>query len=226
MDDDLRDSMRRYYDARAGEYEEAYLRGTGTASIADPDVFRREASLLPAIVERCASGRLIDLACGPGFWFPHYAPRCPAITLVDQSPRMLDECRRRIAASGALSRTDLVLADVFEYPIRPRAFDTVLVGFLISHLDEAEEEQLFARMREMLDAGGRFLILDSAWTPERARYNAKVERQQRKVNDGRSFDIYKRYIDRQDIAGWTAKHGVTISIEHFGTAFLAVSGQC
>ena len=33
MDDDLRSSMLRYYDERAPEYEEAYVLGTGTASI-------------------------------------------------------------------------------------------------------------------------------------------------------------------------------------------------
>ena len=43
MDPNLRDNMLRYYDERASEYEEAYVRGTGTASIPDPDVFRREA---------------------------------------------------------------------------------------------------------------------------------------------------------------------------------------
>ena len=46
MDSDLRHSMLRYYDERASEYEDAYLLGTGTASIPDPDVFRREAALL------------------------------------------------------------------------------------------------------------------------------------------------------------------------------------
>jgi len=225
MDDNLRDSMRRYYDERAAEYEEAFLQGTGTASITDPGVFRREAAVLAGIVERCANGRLIDLACGTGFWYPHYAPRCSAITLVDRSPRMLDECRKKIAALDALSRTELVLADVLDHPFRPGLFDTVLVGFLISHLDDAEEERLFARMRDLLDRGGRFLILDSAWSPERARFNAKAERQRRQLKDGRSFEIYKRYLDRQDVFEWTARHGATTSIEHFGAAFIAVSGQ-
>ena len=67
MDIDLRRSMFRYYDERAPEYEDAYVKGTGTASIPDPDVFRREAVLLSRIVERFARGRLIDLACGTGY---------------------------------------------------------------------------------------------------------------------------------------------------------------
>jgi hypothetical protein len=35
--------MLAYYDERAPEYEEAYTRGTGTASISDPEVFKVEA---------------------------------------------------------------------------------------------------------------------------------------------------------------------------------------
>jgi hypothetical protein len=45
------------------------------------------------------------------------------------------------------------------------------------------------------------------------------------LNDGTRFEIYKRYFDEQDIFGWANKYGLTISIEHFGTAFFALSGR-
>ena len=89
MDARLRQSMFRYYDERATKYEDAYLLGTGTASLRDPHVFQREAKLLGGMVQRVAYGELIDLACGTAFWLPHYAPRCRSITLFDQSERML-----------------------------------------------------------------------------------------------------------------------------------------
>ena len=225
MDAGLRQSMLRYYDERASEYEEAYVLGTGTSSITDPDVFRREASLLAGIVERFARGRLVDLACGTGYWLPHYAANCSSITLVDQAPRMLDECRKKIAALDAHDRITIVQDDVLEHPFDPGAFDSALVGFLVSHLTDQQERVLFERLNAMLDTGGRFLILDSAWSPERARFNAKVERQQRRLNDGTPFEIYKRYLDRQDVDAWVTRYGVELSVEHAGTAFIAVSGS-
>jgi SAM-dependent methyltransferase len=225
MDSDLRHNMLRYYDERASEYEEAYVLGTGTASIADPEVFRREALLLTQMVEHFARGRLVDLACGTGYWLPYYVAGCSSVTLIDQAPRMLQECRKKIASLDALDRITIIQDDVLEHSFRPRAFDSALVGFLISHLTDEEEQQLFERLKTMLDTDGRFLILDSAWSPERARFNRKTERQERRLNDGSRFEIYKRYIDRQDVVEWERKYGVATSIEHFGTAFIAVSGH-
>jgi ubiquinone/menaquinone biosynthesis C-methylase UbiE len=225
MDPGLRDSMFRYYDERASEYEEAFVLGTGTASMPDRDVFRREASILTGIVERFARGRMVDLACGTGYWLPFYAARCTSITLIDQAPRMLDQCRKKMAVPGAPGQMIVVQGDVLEHPFGPRTFDSALIGFLISHLSEDEERRLFEHLKGMLDTDGRFLIFDSAWSLERARFNAKVERQQRRLKDGNAFEIFKRYIDRQDIDEWNTKYGVTTTIEHFGTAFIAVSGQ-
>ncbi len=225
MEADLRHSMLRYYDERAPEYEEAYVLGTGTASIPDASVFRAEAQQLGGIVERFASGRLIDLACGTGYWLPHYAARCPRVTLFDQSTRMLDECRKKIAGLGIGDRCSLVCGDVFDHAFEPRAYDCALIGFLLSHLSEAQEPLLFEALQRMLDSFGRFLILDSAWSPERARFNARTERQERHLNDGTRFEIYKRYAGLDDIAAWAKTYGVTTSVEYFGTAFFAVSGR-
>jgi ubiquinone/menaquinone biosynthesis C-methylase UbiE len=225
MDSDLRHSMLRYYDQRAAEYEEAYVLGTGTASIPYPEIFRREVSVLARLVERFPRGRLVDLACGTGYWLPYYAAQCSTVTLIDQAPRMLEQCGRKIAALDATSRITIVQGDVLEPPFRSRAFDSALIGFLLSHLTEGDEQVLFDRLSQMLNTEGRFLILDSAWSLERARFNAKVERQERRVNDGTRFDVYKRYLDRRDVLGWTTKYRVETSIDHFGAAFLAVSGR-
>ncbi|HVZ20440.1 MAG TPA: class I SAM-dependent methyltransferase [Vicinamibacterales bacterium] len=224
MDPDLRRSMLQYYDERAAEYEDAYLRGTGTSSIPDPNVFRTEAWLLGSIVERFGTGRLIDLACGTAFWLPRYAGSCSSITLFDQSGNMLQEAQRKAVELEVEARCAFIRGDFFEHDLPSREYDTALVGFFLSHVTDAQEPAVFAALERLLDGGGRFLILDSAWSAERARFNAKSERQERRLNDGSSFHILKRYFDRGDIDAWAARYGLTLSVEHFGTAFFAVSG--
>ena len=225
MDDDLRLSMLRYYDERAPEYEEAYVLGTGTASIPDPQIFRTEAAVLGGIVGRCTHGRLMDLACGTGYWLTYYGSHCSRITLFDQSERMLAEARAKVNQLGIVDRCVFLQGDFFEQEFEKNSYDTVLAGFLLSHLTEVQERALFDAFRTMLDAFGRFVILDSAWSPERAKHNTKVERQLRQLNDGTAFEIYKRYCDRDDIARWAREYGASLRIEHFGSAFYAVSGS-
>jgi demethylmenaquinone methyltransferase/2-methoxy-6-polyprenyl-1,4-benzoquinol methylase len=225
MDSELRRQMFRYYDERAPDYEEAYTLGTGTASMSDANVFTTEASALPEIVGRFAHGRLLDLACGTGYWLPHYAYRCSHITLFDQSANMLAESRAKVDRLGIVERCDILHGDFVDHALEHGAYDCALVGFLLSHLTEAQEPRLFEVLGSALRASGRFLVLDSAWTDERARFNAKVEQQERRLNDGTSFRIYKRYLDRADVSRWAAQYGAALSIEYFGRAFLAVSGS-
>jgi len=104
MDDGLRDRMLAYYNERASEYEEAYTRGTGTASITDPAVFTTEIAVLEDIVRGFGRGHLLDVACGTGYWLPHYIANCSRITLFDQSEQMLAECESKVA--GASLYTD------------------------------------------------------------------------------------------------------------------------
>ena len=225
MDPQLRQRMLAYYDERAPEYEEAYTIGTGTASIPDPEVFKAEARAMEDIVVRVVHGRVLDLACGTAYWLPHYAANCSRITLFDQSDRMLAEARAKANRLGILARCDFVQRDFFEHDFLLHSHDTALVGFFLSHLTEDQERVLFDALRILLDSGGRFLILDSAWSPERAKFNSKVERQPRQLNDGTPFEIYKRYCDRDDISRWAQEHDIVLRIEHFGPAFYAVSGM-
>jgi len=224
MDLDLRQRMLAYYDERAPEYEEAYTLGTGTASIPDPEVFKAEARMLAGIVGRFARGRLMDLACGTAYWLPHYAPSCSSITLFDQSDRMLTEGRRKADRLEIADRCVFVQGDFFTHEFDRATYDTALVGFFLSHLTEVQERLLFEALRAMLEPSGEFLILDSAWSSERSKFNAKVERQPRRLNDGTAFEIYKRYCDRGDIVRWASEYDVELNIEHFGPAFYAVSG--
>jgi ubiquinone/menaquinone biosynthesis C-methylase UbiE len=225
MDPDLRRQMLAYYDERAPEYEQAYTLGTGTASIDDPEVFKTEARELARIVEQVAHGRLMDLACGTAYWLPHYASNCSTISLFDQSARMLAESRAKATRLGLLERCAFLEGDFFEQRFEPDRYDTVLVGFFLSHLTEVQEPRLFDALRTMLSPGGRVLILDSAWSEGRARFNTRVERQSRRLNDGTPFEIYKRYCDREDVSRWARDYGMDLRLEFFGTAFFAASGH-
>jgi ubiquinone/menaquinone biosynthesis C-methylase UbiE len=181
--------------------------------------------VLEGIVRRFGCGRLLDVACGTGYWLPHYIGNCSRVTLFDQSEQMLAECGLKVRRLDVADRCSLVRGNVFDYQFPTCTHDSALVGFLLSHLSDEQEYLLMQVLRQTLRPDARVLILESAWTDLRAKFNEKVGRQLRRLNDGTEFDIHKRYISREDIAAWNRKYGLTPSIEHFGEALCAVSGS-
>ncbi len=223
MDAKVEQSMHEYYSERASEYEEMYTRGRGPASVPDPNAYKSEVKALSGIVQRRCFGRLIDIACGTAFWLPYYASQCSHIVLLDQSREMLAEAQKKVTAIGIEGQTSITCGDFLSQELAPASFDCALVGFFLSHLTEAQEQVFFEKLATILKPGGEFLILDSAWGEERAKTRQKEGTQERLLNDGRRFDVYKRYFDKKDIASMEKEHNLKASIEHFGRVFLAVS---
>ncbi|MBT4504470.1 MAG: class I SAM-dependent methyltransferase [Gemmatimonadetes bacterium] len=224
MDSDLRKSMFAYYEARAPEYDEIYDLGGSAASISAPDAYRSEAWILLDLVGEHCRGHILDIPCGTAFWLPAYAASCPSITLVDQSAGMLSQSRERSREIGVESRCEFIRADVLEHPFTEDCYDSALVGFFLSHLTDAQLEKFFQTLKRTLRPGGHFLILDSIWSDERARSRGKEGRQSRTLNDGRQFDIYKRYFDRAVFAEFEQRYYLTLEIAHAGRVFITAVG--
>jgi len=216
--------MKDYYSERATEYEEAYTLGTGTASIENPGLFKSEAIAVSKVVEKFGHGRLIDIACGTGYWLPYYVTNVSHVTFLDQSENMLAECRRKVSALGIGANCNFIQDDLFDHHFN-ETYDCALLGYLVSHMTTEQETYLFRILRAILGTTGDFLIMDSSWSKERARANTKIERQGRKLNDGTTFEIYKRYLDENDVKTWSDKYSTSVCVEYFGPGFFAVSGK-
>ncbi len=205
MNDTLNEEMMSYYDARAHEYDEIYI-GRGPASIPDPVLYKNEAQVTTKIVSTFGTGHLIDIACGTGYWLPCYARNCSKITLIDQSERMLSECRKRINELKLGGRCDLVQGDFFKASFENTLFDSALVGFLLGHLSCEGEEAFFRKLRRILTPGSQLMVIDSAWSKRRQQYRQKESVQERVLNDGSTFSIYKRYFSKSDVKETLHRH--------------------
>ena len=163
MDADLRRRMKDYYNERATEYEEAYTLGTGTASIETPGLFKSEAIAVSKVVEKFGRGRLIDIACGTGYWLPFYVANVSHVTFLDQSENMLAECRGKVSTLGIGANCKFVQADLFDHCF-DETYESALLAFLVSHMTLEQETYLFRILRTILGTAGDFLIMDSAWS--------------------------------------------------------------
>jgi SAM-dependent methyltransferase len=228
--------MERYYDSVAPAYDRIY-EGDGSGG---ETLFQHDAAAIGALLPALVGRRHVDLACGTGWWLQFYHRACERITLIDRSPRMLEECRKKIEALGLQSKTALLRADLLEdgvlqdydrkvdslsLPFPPGGYDSALLGFFWSHLTAAEEDRLIAGVRATLAPGGRLLLVDSAWSPERAAARQKSSVQARTLPDGRSFNVRKRYLDENDLKAMEARHGMSWRALYEGKAFLLAEGR-
>jgi ubiquinone/menaquinone biosynthesis C-methylase UbiE len=222
MNDSIPSEIRAYYDARAQEYDEIYS-GKGPA-IPDQDAYKTDAAKISKLVSPFGKGSLIDIGCGTGFWLPHYAPNCSRITLIDQSEKMLSKCRTKIDKLRLTNKCNLIRGDFFDVAFGDYSFDSALVGFFISHLSFEREQTFFKKLGNILKPDAQLMLIDSAWSRKRQQHRKKEGIQERVLNNGRIFNLYKRYFDKADIEAIFNRYQFKLLSLYMGDVFLAAQG--
>ena len=156
---------------------------------------------------------------------PSYVRNCASVTLLDQSQNMLSMCQERARCLGVEEKCKVVRTDLFSSQHWQDEFDCALVGFLIGHVSDEREAAFVGALRQFLRPGAQFLILESIWSEERARTRIREGRERRALNDGREFDIYKRYFDRCDFEQMGERHHLNLSVVHAGRVYIAALGN-
>ncbi len=197
---DLAAEMRAYYEARAPEYDDWYLRRGryargaihDAAWNAELDMAGRWLDGLPL------AGQLVELAAGTGWWSPLLASK-GELSLYDTSPTALDRARDRLVAHGL--RAHIHVRDAWDEPDRP--VDGVIAGFWLSHIERARTADFLAVVRRWLRPGGRIAILDSLPDPASGAADHQPptdDRATRQLDDGRAFTVIKVYRTPDELA--------------------------
>lgn len=175
--------VREYYDARANEYDEWYL-GLGRFSQLDRPGWHADLEALTSAVASLPPARTLDLACGTAFLTRHLPGD---ITGLDQSERMLEIARQRVPGA------DFVRGDALAPPFADGAFERVVTGHFYGHL-QAPERGSFLAMAHRL--APELVVVDSGVRPD----HETEEWQERVLNDGSRFAVYKRYFTADGLA--------------------------
>ncbi|SRR6266540_269510 len=217
-----------YYRARAGEYDDWWERrfeydlGERFA-----EAWRAEAARLRHALDAFAPrGDVLELAAGTGIWTGRLLRHADQVTAVDAAPEALAINR----AKHGDGRITYVAADLFSWA-PSRRFDAVCFGFWISHVPAARWSQFWGLVDVALSPGGRVWFCDSA-CPEhsnahgpqtvRGRGDAPghLERRPRRLRDGRTFQVVKRYWWPAQLEAELAAMGWRASARHTDWAFI------
>lgn len=217
---EIKESMNRYYDERANEYDEIYI-GKGPASINDPNSYEKDVQNVLKIIAGIDNKEIVfDLPCGTAFWMPSYYKNSKSIYFFDQSANMLKKAKERAMQLNCIEKCSFCETDVLNIHNFNVKSNFAIVGFFISHLIESEEELFINWLK--CHVNGSIIIIDSTWSDDRLKTRNKSGNQIRKLNDGTEFTIYKKYFDENDIDTFSNKYSLKTELKYFGkTMFVA-----
>ena len=175
--------MKAYYDARAREYDEWY-EGLGRFDGLDRPRWDEDVRELERVVASLAPMRTLDVACGTGFLTRHL--RGDVVGL-DQSESMLAIAAERVPEA------EFVQGDALALPFEDGSFDRVFTGHFYGHLEPGVREAFLLEARRVAP---ELVVVDSAFRPDRQ----DEERQERVLNDGSRWEVYKRYFTGAGLA--------------------------
>jgi demethylmenaquinone methyltransferase/2-methoxy-6-polyprenyl-1,4-benzoquinol methylase len=175
--------MKQYYDNRAPEYDDWY-RGIGRFARRDRPGWDEDLQALQDDVAALAPARTLDVACGTGFLTRHLRGE---ITALDQSERMLEVAAERVPGA------ELVSGDALSLPFVDDSFDRLFTGHFYGHLQDPDRG---AFITEAHRVASELVIVDSARRPD----HEPEEWQERVLNDGSRYEVYKRFFDPDALA--------------------------
>jgi SAM-dependent methyltransferase len=186
--------QQRYYRARAAEYEDWWdRRGSFDQGPADNAHWRADILEVEAALEAFEPrGDVLELAAGTGIWTRRLERYADRLTALDSAPETLELNRGR-----AGDDVEFVVADIFEWE-PPRRFDACCFGFWISHVPPTRFAEFWALVDRALVPDGRVFFVDTTISSMgAATLELEGGRARRRLNDGREFEIVKRYYDPQ-----------------------------
>ncbi len=175
--------MKAYYDARATEYDEWY-EGLGRFDGLDRPEWDEDVRGLERVVASLSPARTLDVACGTGFLTRHLRGE---VVGLDQSASMLAIAKERVPAG------EFVQGDALELPFEDGSFDRVFTGHFYGHLEPGVRD---AFVLEAQRVAPELVVVDSAVRADRQ----DEERQERVLNDGSRWEVYKRYFTGAGLA--------------------------
>ena len=216
-----------YYRARAGEYDQWFLRQgrydrgseVNAPWFAEVDEVR---AVLDAFVPK---GRVLELACGTGLWTQQIARHTKNVTAVDAAPEMLSINR---AQTGS-DTVRYVQADILNWQPADQ-YDVVFFGFWLSHVPAERFDSFWSLVRDCLAPGGRVFFVDSLYEPTSTASghyltDREAVTQTRLLNDGREFSIFKTFYESEKLAHRLEGLGWQFDIRETEHYFLYAHGK-
>jgi SAM-dependent methyltransferase len=163
-DDDLLAEQRSYYRARAPEYDEWWQRrGRFDRGEEQQVEWQRQVAVVDdALASFGATGSVLELAGGTGWWTERLARTADRLTVVDSSPEVLARNQQRVGRADV----NYVVGDLFDWRA-DSTYDAVFFSFWLSHVPRARFGEFWSLVHSCLTPSGRAFLIDNRNDPVR-----------------------------------------------------------
>jgi len=183
-----------YYGRRAAECEQIYAKPERQADLARVREWLRAA---------LAGHRILEVACGTGYWTEWLAPVAKAIVATDASDEVLAIARAKRYPAG---RVAFERADAYALTLTsaPAGFTAAFAGFWWSHVPLARVPAFLASLHAHLAPRGMVVLLDNRFvagssTPISRCDEAGNTYQRRGLADGSEHEVLKNFPTRAEL---------------------------
>ena len=192
--------MEAYYARRAAEYEKIYAKPERQADLA------RMRHDIPALFE---GERVLEIACGTGYWTPLIAERAESVLATDFNEEPLAIARSKTYRKGNVR---FERADAYSLPAWPEKFSACYAGFWWSHIPLGRVDEFLRSLAARLEAGAKVAFMDNTQvegssTPISRRDAEGNTYQSRRLADGSSHEVLKNFPSPQELRARLGRRG-------------------
>jgi ubiquinone/menaquinone biosynthesis C-methylase UbiE len=186
--------LRRYYDEQANVYDDMYRR--------NDRAWRKELETLANAMTKTLSRRkVLEVACGTGFWTEIVAKVAKHVVAVDISEKMLEIARKRKIRS---SNVEYLYGNAYELAKVPGDFNAGLANFWFSHISKTRIDEFLNGFHEKVGKAAVVFMCDNVYVPgiggRLIKRPGKIDTfKLRKSSKGSSYEVLKNYYNRDEL---------------------------
>jgi demethylmenaquinone methyltransferase/2-methoxy-6-polyprenyl-1,4-benzoquinol methylase len=175
-----------YYARRAAEYEAIYAKPERQADLA------RMRKDIPALFK---GKRVLEIACGTGYWTPLIAEQAESVVALDYNEETLAIARTK---KYGKDNVRFQQGDAYALPAAPRRYSGCYAGFWWSHIPLGKIDQFLTGLGRTLENGATVAFMDNRYVEGSSTKLSRTDPdgntyQARKLADGSSHEVLKNF---------------------------------
>ena len=207
---DEESSLQSYCAARASEYDHIYSKPERQTDL------RAIERWLPP---RFADKRVIEVACGTGYWTQFIAPIAAHVLALDFATETITIAKTRVPER----KVRFLVGDAYSIPPQAGQFDAAFAGFWFSHVPKSKRRDFLSGLSARLEPGAKVVLLDNRYVEGSSSLVTSRDTdgntfQTRKLGDGSTHTVLKNFpteTELREVVGVLGEHPILTTWQYY-----------